>query len=227
MSLKSVIHIAFPALLLACANEAPSASNVILNQDLAAAQSQLEASLVEERGPLSFGDRREAANCKSYYELSSKYKMDEGVQNQLVKSEYLVCDALKILSGALKPDAGLQHVGDAGKELLRKLDLRSFPSSLRPKSTQDAHTLFTLYPQQASASTNTAQIETDDFSFTLEVVAAARINDNDEADWVVWLYDESKSGSYRGYGTLVVFDPYSKKNLDAVVYPEEWGLSPK
>jgi len=227
MNWKIAIHIALPALLLACANEAPSAGGVILNQDLAAAQSQLEASLVEGRSPLSFGEGKEATNCKSYYELSSKYKMDEGVQNQLAKSEYLVCDVLKILSGASKPDAGVQHIGDAGKQLLTKLDLRSFPSSLRPKSTQDAHSLFTLYPQQASASTNTAQIETDDFSFTLEVVAAARINDNDEADWVVWVYDESKSGSYRGYRTLVVFDPYSKKNLDAVAYPEEWGLSPK
>jgi len=39
-------------------------------------------------------------NCKTYFELTSEYDIDEEIHNQMVKIEYLICDAIKILSGS-------------------------------------------------------------------------------------------------------------------------------
>lgn len=109
----------------------------------------------------------------------------------------------------------------SGEALLSKLDLRTFPSSQNMLSDDQAHTLTALYPERALSGATTAKIDTEDWSLTLEVVAAARLNDNEADDWIVWLTDEAKSGNYRNYRTLVICDPADQQNsLTTVAYPK-------
>lgn len=214
-----IICILCSSLVLSCANEAVPEKHLIINKDLSETYKKFDKSFNEERSPLSFNGGDSVSNCKSYFDMASKYKIDETIHNQLVKSEYLVCDALKILSNSSPGHAGPSSLSNVGKEVLSKLDLRSFPSSLYVVSDDKSHTLASLYPEQSSSNANIAQIDTKDWAFTLEVVAVARINNNAADDWIAWLYDESKSGNYRSYQTLIIYDAENQDSLKGVLYP--------
>ena len=106
-----------------------------------------------------------------------------------------------------------------GEKLESKLDLRSFPSSLNRIGSEEANTLKSIFPEQTKSFNNVVELQTEDWAFTIEVVALAKINDNSSPDWIVWVLDEAKSGNYRGYSTLIIYDPEKQKKLKAVVYP--------
>jgi len=80
--------------------------------------------------------------------------------------------------------------------------------------------LAALYSDRGSSNATIAKIDNEDWSITLKVVPAARLNDNEVDDWIVWLTDESKTGNYRNYQTLVIYDPGGRHDrLAAVAYP--------
>ena len=201
-------------LVLGCAAALSASRHLILNTELANAYENVDASLSQERTPLSFSGGAGASDCNGYLTLRTRYGVEETVSNQLIRGEYLVCDALNILARAEPARA----VGpEPGKTLLSRLDLRSFPSSLRPAATDAAYTLATMFPTQISSSRNIAQLDTGDWMLSLELVAAARINDNAIPDWIVWMADEAKSGNYRSYQTLVIYDPERPGMLTAIM----------
>ena len=100
-----------------------------------------------------------------------------------------------------------------------KLDLRSFRSSLSKLGDKTKHTLASLYPNNVTFKDFTTIFETEDWVFSLEVVAVAQVNDNTVLDWIIWVSDEAKLGNYRGYATLVVYDPDNQENYTARSYP--------
>ena len=51
-----------------------------------------------------------------------------------------------------------------------------------------------------------AAYETKDMHVRLEVVATLDINNNAKPDWLLWLADEARTGNYRQYQTLVIYD---------------------
>ncbi|WP_133510493.1 hypothetical protein [Candidatus Thiosymbion oneisti] len=204
------------------ANVQPHKIGYVFNQDLLHMQRNYGESLDLQRSELQFASGSSATNCLEYYRLSSEQEIDESIHNQLVKSEYLVCDALKILA-----EAAVVHEGSAtgrgiGEKLSSKLDLRSFPSSLFRISDEEKHTLSALYPKNNLVSDDTATLlETKDWIFRLEVVAIVPLNDNKIPDWVIWVSDEAKQGSYRSYSTLIIYDPATQESLVATPYLSE------
>lgn len=68
------------------------------------------------------------------------------------------------------------------------------------------NTLAQLDPENISSGKNYTYYETDDWSYKLEVVTTLDINKNGKDDWVIWLSDESKTGNYKSYQTLVSYD---------------------
>lgn len=201
---------------LSCTKQDLRDNHRIFNPDLAHAYQDYDAVLHVGRTPLSFAENGTATNCKSYLEMQARHRVEETVNNQLAKNEYLVCDALDILAKSAPTTVTSSNLGE---RVLSRLDLRSFPSSLYQASREDAHTLLSLYPSQTSSSGNVAQLDTEDWSLRMEVVAAAKVNANAAPDLIVWLADEAKSGNYRAYQTLVVFDVGSTGSLKAALYP--------
>jgi len=174
------------------------------------------------RSKLQFAGGSSVTNCLEYYRLLSEQEIDESIHNQLVKSEYLVCDALKILAEASVVYEGSATGRGIGEKLSTKLDLRSFPSSLFRISDEEKHTLLALYPKDNLMSDDTAtSLETKDWIFRLEVVAIIPLNDNKTPDWVIWVSDEAKQGSYHSYSTLIVYDPAAEESLVATPYLSE------
>lgn len=219
--MKSKIYLSYLCIciLTGCSNMNLQDSPYIPNDKLEISYKNFDNSFKRTRNKLSFNGDQVANDCNSYFELSSKYDVEESIHNQQVKSEYLICDALKILSNSSGVYSEKVSNLDLGEELLSKLDLRSFPSSLNRASDERSHTLKSLYPRQTTSIDNVAELQTEDWAFTMEVVALARINDNSFPDWIVWVLDESKSGNYRGYSTLIVYDPEEQENFKAITYP--------
>ncbi|MGD9386414.1 MAG: hypothetical protein PVF28_07655, partial [Thioalkalispiraceae bacterium] len=138
----------------------------------------------------------------------------EGVNNQIIKNEYLECDVLSLL-GDSSFTREKQKVS-TGEALATRLDLRTFPSSLFRRVDDNAYTLKQVAGKQTSSTQHTVVYETDDWFYRLEVVAQADLNKNGEPDWIVWLFDEAKTGNYRSYQTLIIYDPAKQDKLKAV-----------
>ncbi|MEJ2682509.1 MAG: hypothetical protein P8144_13855 [Gammaproteobacteria bacterium] len=190
----------------------------ILDQELFRSYQDMDNSLAIKRSTLLFSEGKSADSCKSYYSLYPDYKLDESARNQQVKSEYLICDALRILLSSSGVSNEAVKPLNLGKHLLTKLDLRTFPSSINRSATEDSHTLYSLYPNEASFNDNVAEWQADEWVIAMEVVAVARINKNLKPDWIVWVSDESKLGSYKGYSTIIIYDPSGNDSLTAAAY---------
>ena len=207
------------SILAGCAGIKLEDSIYILDDKLSVSYMNIDDALKYKRSKLLFSGEKKASDCNSYLALASKRSIEESIHNQQVKSEYLICDALKILSDASGVSAEKVKTIDLGDEILSKLDLRTFPSSLSRVGSDVSHTLKALYPNQTSYIDNVAELETEEWTFTVEVVALAKINDNSAPDWVVWVFDESKSGNYRGYSTIILYDPEESEVFRAEKYP--------
>lgn len=146
-------------LVVACSDPAATSGPAIFDTELADAYAHFDQSFGKLRSPLSFERSGTATDCPSYFQKVSKLRIDETVDNQLVKSEYLVCDALKLLVDSFPRPTGQSVRAVAGKALLAKLDLRTFPSSQNMLSDDRSHTLAALYPERASSGATNAKID--------------------------------------------------------------------
>lgn len=216
-----IAFVSLALLITACSHftAADPKDGMIFNRDLSAAYQHRDKTLSKTRTELLFDGGSTANNCSKYLALSHGHKPDESVLNQMVKSEYLVCDALNLLPVAMNLTYQDASHSDYGKQLAAKLDLRSFPSSLRQMSDADKHTLNSLFPGQVNAKENIAILGTDEWTFRLEVVVSALLDDNKQADWIVWLSDEAKTGNYRAYTTLIIYNSGDRVTFNATTYP--------
>lgn len=197
-------------------NAAPNGH--VFSRTLFSAYQHRDASLSKKRTKLLFDGGIAVTECSSYLSAASKHLLRESISNQMVRSEYLVCDALGILGSRNITYQDAVH-STYGRQLAAKLDLRSFPSSLRRISGADKHTLNALFPGQIITRGNLAILDTPDWRFRLEVVASVRLDANKHAAWIVWLSDEAKTGNYRAYETLIIYNPNAGDRVTADVYP--------
>ena len=170
------------------------------------------------RTELEFESGVKVNNCKSYEKQIITSQLKDGINNQIVKSEYLICDAL-ILLGNKAYD---YHNTDTimANLLAEKLDLRSFPSSLRPQLDNKNKTFKNLAGTNLLVKDNRIVYETTDWHYKTEIIAVADFNHNNKNDWLLWFSDESKTGNYRGYQTLIVYDiEESERNIKAQSFP--------
>lgn len=211
----------FCCLLVACKPEtaqdkipaSPSTEAQIINADLQNALREVEKNLNSPRTRLEFSNGTQAHNCNQYLtQLSQHVALSENIHNQAVKSEYLICDALKLLQG--KPFAFAPSGINIGKQLATQFDIRRIPTSLAPRADEQHYTLQTLFPGQVKIKNTSVEIDNADMHFKLELVAIADINSNGTADWIMWLSDEVKDGNYKHYATVLVFDPQPGQMLN-------------
>ena len=165
---------------------------------------------------LAFDSGATAQTCDEYTRLIAIATLKEDVNNQLAKGEYLLCEVLAIV-GDKKLRPGRQDVM-YGQALANRLDLRSFPSSLFQMLDEKKYSLSHLDEKALKVQSTVVTYETADWYYRLELVATLDVNNNGKADWVLWLADEAKSGNYRQYQTLIVYDVSDKGRMTAVPY---------
>jgi hypothetical protein len=128
----------------------------------------------------------------------------EEISNQLVKSEYLICDVLaktakNVAVQALAVD---EHFGEA---LVQRLDHRSFPSWLGQGSTRPyALCAIRCSPGKDRASGRRPLLRR--FVLCSQGGVVGDVDQSGTPDWLVWFSDEASGGNDRGFGTLLVED---------------------
>lgn len=152
-----------------------------------------------------------ANNCAQYSNLLSTSAPDESTRSAEIRSEYLVCDALRMVGTQpfIVTQAALP--ANAVKALYERLDLRTFPSSLRNRADGPTHTPKTLLGLgKVTMNRDTVEIETDTQFFSLKIVgvvsrpATEAGSERLQKEWIVWVGDELKDGNYKSYRTLIV-----------------------
>lgn len=195
------------ALIAGCslANQAPE-SDRIFSADLLEAFHNYEQTLDRKRPQLTFSSGITVETCREYLRQDNSDALAEGVDNRLVSGDYLVCDAVAALKES-REAGGIQYSPESyGKQLMTRLDLRGFRSSLGPRVTDEHYTLAEIEPEAAYHSRYEAGVDLKAWHFTIQIVASTDLNGNGRTDWLLRLVDEAKSGNYRGYELLVAYD---------------------
>ncbi|MDA8454121.1 hypothetical protein M4R22_05040 [Acidovorax sp. GBBC 3334] len=188
----------------------------ITNPELLSALQNPKAAQTAERSPLAFENGSSAKNCAEYSDLLAKSQLVESTRNFEIRSEYLLCDSIRLVADKPFVAGKASTAGRLAKTLYDKLDLRSFPSSLRNRADDKQHTLKRLLPGTAQSKGNAVQVETPDQFFRLEVVGIIDQGKGKKQDLIVWVTDELKNGTYRGYNNIVVHPPRSSAGLYTV-----------
>lgn len=160
---------------------------------------------------LRFDNGDVANNFLQYSNLLSAGAPDESARSAEIRGEYLVCDAVRLLG--VQPFILTQAAlpANAVRALYERLDLRTFPSSLRNRADDRTHTLKTLLALGTVTMTrDTVEVETDKQFFSLKIVAVVTRPSTQggvqrqQKEWIVWVGDELKDGNYKSYRTLIV-----------------------
>lgn len=193
-----------------------SAANIITqvstqNAAVAASLADLKEALLAPKTALRFDNGDVANNCLQYSNLLSAGAPDESARSAEIRGEYLVCDAVRLLG--VQPFILTQAAlpANAVRALYERLDLRTFPSSLRNRADDRTHSLKTLLALGTVTMTrDTVEVETDKQFFSLKIVAVVTRPSTQggvqrqQKEWIVWVGDELKDGNYKSYRTLIV-----------------------
>jgi hypothetical protein len=205
--------------LAACQANRPVAPAIMVYDDtLVPLLQDYTGAINQKRATLEFATGEKAGDCASYIQMSKTTSLKEDVNNQLVKSEYLVCDVLALI-GKRGFNAGGKGA-EFGKVLATRLDLRSYPSSLAQMVDDNKNTLAQLDAKLLITKPAAVIYETTEWHYQLKLVAVSDLNNNAKPDWLIWLADETKNGNYRNYQTLVAYDVADHGLIVAVPYPD-------
>lgn len=203
----------------ACAST-PDAGDrmLILDSGLQAGYSDYAASMSAPRTPMTTTTGATVASCNEYLAAGNRIDLDAPPHNAAASLEYVVCDSLAALRDAnpvTDPTAG-----DAiGQALAERLDLRSFRSSMHQRTTDEAFTLQALVDQPLKVGAHAVELDSPDWYFKVEAVAIADIDSSGQPDWLVWVVDQSREGTYLTLQPLVVQDPGQDGLLTATPLP--------
>lgn len=167
-----------------------------------------EDTFAAQRIVLSFDNEKTAANCLEYWENKKTSRVADTVNNVIQFQEYLVCDSVPLLMRTGESAVRDRTLHTYGAALLHRLDLRSFPSSLKQRIEDEQIVLNRLAPDATRAEGNYVILEDENWLFEIEIVAEADMDGDGEPDWLLWLTDSAKQGNYRSYQVLLVPSPF-------------------
>jgi len=188
----------------------------IFNNSLESEFKDLGNSLIKKRNPIEFESGVSVSDCARYLLELKKSPLSEGVNNQIIHNEYLSCEVLSLLKShslnKIKPQ------DDFGEKIAGRLDLGSYPSSLYRMARNQNKTLADFEQKYLKTNKNSVVYETDDWIYSLELVASTDFNNDGINDWVLWLHDQAKGGNYHTYTTLIVLNNRNEGLLKAIPY---------
>ncbi|MCP1673266.1 hypothetical protein J2T57_000358 [Natronocella acetinitrilica] len=204
-------------LLVACTGTDLTTQPIIFNAEVAAAYQQPDAVLSERRSPLRLADGTTVTDCTAYLAALDHAPVEETTANVTVRVEYRICDTLAVLRDSAAPPGVALPLPAYAEGLRDRLDLRSFPSSLRQLADDYPTAADLPDPMATSISNAVLLIESADWHYRLEVVAVVGTDADAGEDWLVWLTDEALSGSYRDYRLLIISGANEPGYLTATV----------
>ncbi|SDU05731.1 hypothetical protein [Halopseudomonas salegens] len=155
-----------------------------------------------DRERLVFEDGSVVHNCIDYTRKAAYSLPAEDFANRTNLQAYLVCDTLTALPGNAEYIQS-EDIAAETEHLFQHLDIQSFASSLRPQ-LEDERTLEDLASiWQTAVEGGSITLQAPDWRFELRLVAVLSEAANDQKQWLLWLLDEAKDGTYRDYAVLL------------------------
>ncbi len=221
MTLKAIALIALVFIISGCGKYSVNntADAYIYNKSLIVDYQNLDISLKKKRIGIMFTSGKNINNCTDYLTEIKKSDISDGINNTIHHSEYLTCETLDLLMSH-NTITSTQKI-PYGDLLSSSLDLSSFPSSINQESQVYGKTLQKLDPKNLKISNYTVTRETDDWIYTIEVIAASDLNNDGTNDLILWLYDQAKNGNYHTYTTLIV-PIYNNEELLLAIPYKKW-----
>jgi len=184
-----------------------AADSAIFDDKLLEASVNYDQTMQKERHPLSFESGQIVTNCSEYLLHKKGTSISEGVNNMIIAGAYLICDSVDLINSA-KVNGAAKYDGKSemeyGKTLYNKLNLRSFPSSMRPSLDEDNFIPAALKYRDFKISKYGIKSDTDDWFISIKVVADMDFDGDSKREWLVWFTDEAKEGNYRDYSAMLI-----------------------
>lgn len=195
--------------LISCTSTPVVSQKYITSAPVLLAYEDYSFSMREHRLPVEFNDGAQVGNCNEYILLKAEAALVETESNFLASQNYVMCDTLSVI----KKSEDFQKVSllpiEIGEALAKKIDLRSFRSSLFRRVNENAYTLDAISKGSLEISDYGVVLESDNWFFELKVVARIDANSDGVEDWLIWVSDRAKMGSYntlKGYIAYGVAD---------------------
>lgn len=198
--------LALATVLAGCAsNDHIGSTPLIVDLEVESAYLDYHSSMQESRPPVAFDSAAVATNCREYLEEKAASAISENSSNFLAAQSYVICDTLKAIrhSADMRVSSG---VDEAANELLTRLDLRSFRSSLYQRTDDAKRTLAELLPGSVSTSNYSVRAAVDDWEYVVKVVAFIDADDNGNEDWLIWVKDKAGTGSYDSLNAYIAYN---------------------
>ena len=196
-----------------------SQKDYIFNKTLSEAYDNIDKEMEQNRTPLTFESGDTVDNCGDYITMRQQDRIKEEEYNYTVAGEYMICETLALLQSSSTESKEKYTPVSYGEELLNRLDLRSFRSSLGPQIDENQYLLKDLENLLFEPDKYSIRHDVDDWFLMFDVVASADIDHDGYKDWIVWYTDEAKQGSYKSYGVLVIYSPSEDGLLEASEIP--------
>lgn len=178
---------------------------LIVDAGVESAYTNYKASMQKIRPPLEFGSTQVATNCREYLTEKTASSISENTSNFFVAQRYVICDTLNAIHNSANNRISIE-VDKVAKELLARLDLRSFRSSLFQRTDDVIRTLEDVAPGSVSVSNYSARAALDDWEYVVKVVAFIDADDNGVEDWLVWVKDKAGTGSYDSLNAYIAYN---------------------
>lgn len=174
--------------------------------------------IARDRDEISFTSGQSSNNCQFYLKEIKQSTVVESVNDQIIHTEYLVCEVYDLVKDTKITKLSLKE--GYGRLLSSKLDLTSFRSSLNRRARTDGPSLKDLGDQFLTIDESSATYETDEWVYSLALLAISDLNQDGIQDWIVLLEDKSKVGNYHTGATLIVLGPMDASSLKAITYSD-------
>lgn len=179
---------------------------VMVDADVIFAYSDYEHTMKKARTPLEFDFGRSATNCKEYFEYRKVSTVTETSRNFVAAQEYVICETIQLIRKSQNNKTDIRNDVDFSDDMLSKIDLRSFRSSLFQRTDDEHYTLDKLFPGPHKTTPYNVQPSIEDWNYQVQIVARIDANNNGKEDWLVWVRDTAESGSYDTLQAWIAYD---------------------
>lgn len=207
-------------MLSACASTAGVTPAVrIFDEDLRRAFDNFDQTMSKPRPPLALATGATVSTCRDYLRHSAVIDRQQPAQ-MLALQEYVVCDSVALLQRA-QPVAATRI--DAGAAIATRLDFRTFPSSRGPRTSDEAFAFRAVVDGPLVIEPDAAMLDSDEWYLRIERVAAGDLDGNGQEDWLLWVSDDSRVGTYQTFQALLVRNVTSAGPLVGAQVPCQVG----
>jgi hypothetical protein len=202
----SALKLIFLALTLSsCTPERGPSTEHVLHELVDVGLSDVSATMVVTRPPVAFESGRQAKSCKEYLELRKQLLVMASAENYLAAKHYAICGTVEVINRSSRKRLSVDASLPLGETLAKRVDIRSFRSSVYQLTDDEHRTLADILPS-LKVDQYAVRQDCDDCMFELRVVARVDHDDDGNEDWIIWLTENAANGVHDTRQAFIAYD---------------------